>query len=109
MAGTCRIFCQNLSTPLSKMISTKLRVSFIEVFRHYSHGEQQEKPTIKQGTFAEFFEKTQDNKQAVEEDQDFEVLLRNSNFINVTYNNFNLINFLCSILFYSLVIRKVNM
>lgn len=85
MAGTCRIFCRNLTTPLSKMISTKLRVSSMEFLRH--HSEHQEKTTIKQGTFAEFFEKTQDNKQSVEEDQDFEVLLRNSNFINVTCNN----------------------
>jgi len=51
--------------------------------RHYSHGERQDRTTIKHGAFAEFYEKTKDNREAVEEDADFEVLLRNSNFINL--------------------------
>lgn len=63
----------------------------MEFIRHYGQGAQQDKTTLKQGAFAEFYEKTKENKQPVEEDQDFEVLLRNSNFINVTftrlYNN----------------------
>lgn len=85
MASACRMFCKNLYTPLSKIISTKLRVSSTEFNRHYSQGEQQETSTPKQSAFAEFFEKTK-NKPAVEDDLDFEVLLRNSNFINVTYD-----------------------
>lgn len=88
MANACRIFCRNINNiPLSKIISTKLRMSTIEFIRHYSHGEQQDNTaTFKQGAFAEFYEKTKGNKQIVEEDQDFEKLLRDSNFINVTYN-----------------------
>lgn len=74
----------------SKMISTKLRVSPMGFLRHYSHDEHQDHTTIKHGAFAEFYEKTKDNiREAVEEDADFEVLLRNSNFINVTRMLFN--------------------
>lgn len=59
----------------------------MEFIRPYSHGELQDKSaTLKQGAFAEFYEKTKENKQIVEEDQDFETLLRNSNFINVICN-----------------------
>lgn len=68
------------------MISTKLRASPMGFLRHYSHGEHQDQMAIKQSAFAEFFEKTKENKDVVEEDIDFEVLLRNSNFINVTCN-----------------------
>lgn len=86
MASACRIFCQNINNnvPLSKIITTKLRVSTMKFIRLYSHSEQQDKlATFKQGAFAEFFEKTKENKQVIEEDQDFEMLLRNSNFINL--------------------------
>jgi len=88
MASACRIFCRNINnTPLSKIITTKLRVSTMEFIRPYSHGEEQGKlASLKHGAFAEFYEKTKESKQIVEEDQDFEMLLRNSNFINVTYN-----------------------
>lgn len=86
MAGACRMFCQNLNTPLSKMISTKLRTSPMGFLRYYSHGEHHDQTAIKQSAFAEFFEKTKENKNVIEEDVDFEVLLRNSNFINVTCN-----------------------
>lgn len=85
MASSFRIFCRNINiTPLSKIITTTFRVSTMEFIRPYSHGEQQDKlATLKQGAFAEFYEKTKENNQVVEEDQDFEMLLRNSNFINV--------------------------
>jgi len=88
MASACRIFCRNINnTPLSKIITTKLRVSTKEFIRPYSHGEPQDKlATLKHGAFAEFYEKTKENKQVIEEDLDFEMLLRNSNFINVTCN-----------------------
>lgn len=66
------------------MISTKLRVPSTEFIRRYSHGEQEETHTPKQSAFAEFYEKTKENKLAVEDDLDFEVLLKNSNLINVT-------------------------
>ncbi|NP_001156254.1 28S ribosomal protein S28, mitochondrial [Acyrthosiphon pisum] len=83
MASACRIFCRNINnTPLSKIITTKLRVSTKKFIRPYS--EQQDKlATLKHGAFAEFYEKTKENKLVVEEDQDFEMLLRNSNFINL--------------------------
>jgi hypothetical protein len=84
MASTCQIFFRNFGTSLSKIISTKLRVSPVGLDRNYSQDEQQDKTSLKPGAFAEFYEKTKENKQTVEEDQDFEVLLRNSNFINVT-------------------------
>jgi hypothetical protein len=72
---------------LSKIITTKLRVSTKEFIRLYSHSDQQDnKVTLKHGAFAEFYEKTKENKQVVKEDQDFEVLLRDSNFINVNFN-----------------------
>lgn len=77
------MFFRNFNTPLSKLISMKLRVPSIEFIRHYSEDEQQNNITSKHGTFAEFYEKTKDNKQVIEQDEDFEVLLRNSNFINV--------------------------
>ncbi|XP_060879289.1 small ribosomal subunit protein bS1m [Metopolophium dirhodum] len=85
MASACRIFCRNINnTPLSKIITTKLRVSTKEFIRPYSHGEPQDKlASLKHGAFAEFYEKTKENKQVIEEDQDFEMLLRNSNFINL--------------------------
>lgn len=87
MASACRIFCRNIyNTSLSKIITTKLRVSTMEFIRPYSHGEQDKLTTLKHGAFAEFYEKTKENKQVIEEDQDFEMLLRNSNFINVTCN-----------------------
>lgn len=53
--------------------------------RHYS--QEPDKTNMKSGTFAEFYEKTKENKQIEEEDQDFEVLLRNSNFINVIFDH----------------------
>lgn len=84
MIGACRVFRRNLSVPLSKMISTKLRASSaVQPVRYRSHGEP-DVTTAKQGAFAEFYEKTKKNKSVAEEDQDFEVLLKNSNFINVT-------------------------
>lgn len=85
MASLCRIFCQNINNiPLSKIITTKLRVPTKEFIRHYSHSDQLSNTnTFKHGAFAEFYEKTKENKQVVEEDLDFEMLLRNSNFINV--------------------------
>lgn len=83
MTSISRMFFRNFNTPLSKLISMKLRVPSIEFIRHYSEDEQQNKITSKHGAFAEFYEKTKDNKQVVEQDEDFEVLLRNSNFINV--------------------------
>jgi len=85
MASACRMFYRKLSSPLPRIISTKLRVPIMELKRHYSHGEPQDNTSPKLGAFAEFYEKTKDNKQCVEEDQDFELLLKNSNFINVTY------------------------
>lgn len=86
MASACRIFYRNLNAPLSRMISTKLRMSSTKFIRHYS--QEPDKTTHKLGHFAEFYEKTKENKQIVEEDEDFEVLLRNSNFINVIFNHF---------------------
>ncbi|CAH1724735.1 hypothetical protein AGLY_004519 [Aphis glycines] len=85
MASLCRIFCQNINNiPLSKIITTKLRVPTKEFIRHYSHSDQLSNTnTFKHGAFAEFYEKTKENKQVVEEDLDFEMLLRNSNFINL--------------------------
>lgn len=84
MASACRVFCQNYGPSLSKIISTKLRPSTTRFIRHHSHGEgeQLDNSVTKHGAFAEFYEKTKDNKQ-LEEDEDFEVLLKNSNFINV--------------------------
>uniref|UniRef100_A0A2S2NPG4 28S ribosomal protein S28 n=1 Tax=Schizaphis graminum TaxID=13262 RepID=A0A2S2NPG4_SCHGA len=85
MASVCRIFCQNINNvSLSKIITTKLRMSSKEFIRPYSHSDQQDNEvTLKHGAFAEFYEKTKENKQVVKEDQDFEVLLRNSNLINL--------------------------
>lgn len=83
MTSISRMFFRNFNTPLSKLISIKLRMPSVEFFRRYSYDEQQNKPTLKHGHFAEFYEKTKENKQEVEQDEDFEVLLRNSNFINV--------------------------
>lgn len=85
MASACRIFYRNLNAPLSRMISTKLRVSSTEFIRHYS--QEPVKTTNQSGSFAEFYEKTKEKKQIVNEDEDFEVLLRNSNFINVIFND----------------------
>lgn len=86
MASVCRMFYRNLSTPLSKKISIRLRVSPAGFVRHSSsHGEQQDNTAAKQGAFAEFYEKTKENKIAVENDEDFELLLKNSNFINVNH------------------------
>lgn len=108
MASACRIFYRNLNIPLSRIISTRLCVSSTKCIRHYS--QEPEKTAHKSGTFAEFYEKTKENKQAVEEDEDFEVLLRNSNFINVIFNH--LLHYLLTlnyvILFYSSVILRVN-
>lgn len=84
MASACRIFYRNLNTPLSKMISQKPRLSSIEFIRNFN--QEQDTSTTKRGAFAEFYEKTKEDKQIVEEDQDFEMLLRNSNFINVTFS-----------------------
>ncbi|VVC44347.1 Ribosomal protein S28, mitochondrial [Cinara cedri] len=81
MTSVCRIFYRNINTPLSKIITTKLRVSSLESIRHYIHDEPQN-TTSKQGAFAEFYQKTKE-KQPIEDDQEFEVLLRNSNFINL--------------------------
>lgn len=79
--------CRNLRTPLSKMISIRLRMSPTGFVRHYSSGgEQQDNTTAKQGAFAEFYEKTKENKIVVENDEDFELLLKNSNFINVNHH-----------------------
>ncbi|XP_026805725.1 28S ribosomal protein S28, mitochondrial [Rhopalosiphum maidis] len=84
MASVCRIFCQNIkNVSLSKIITTKLRMSSKEFIRLYSQSDQQDNNTLKHGAFAEFYEKTKENKQVVKEDQDFEVLLRDSNFINL--------------------------
>lgn len=83
MTSTCRIFFRNVRMPLGKIISTKLRVSPMDFVRYYGQDVQQDKTALKTGNFAEFYEKTKENKQVVEDDQDFEVLLRNSNFINV--------------------------
>lgn len=58
------------------------------LIRHCSHAEQPNQKSLNQGAFAEFYEKTKENKQATEEDQDFEILLRNSNLINVIQYNF---------------------
>lgn len=66
------------------MISTKLRTSSIQFSRNYCNGEQVQTTHKQVGLFAEFYEKTKENKQVIEEDKDFEELLRNSNFINVT-------------------------
>lgn len=82
-SGVCRIFYRNINTPLLKVISTKLRVPSMALIRHCSHAEQPNQKSLNQGAFAEFYEKTKENKQATEEDQDFEILLRNSNLINV--------------------------
>ncbi|XP_025194630.1 28S ribosomal protein S28, mitochondrial [Melanaphis sacchari] len=86
MASACRIFCRNINNiPLSKIISTKLRVSSKEfLIQRHSHSDQKDNTgTYKHSAFAEFYEKTKENKQVIEEDQDFEMLLRNSNFINL--------------------------
>lgn len=83
MTSACRIFCRNLNTPFPKIISTKLRMSSMKFTRYCSGSEQQNSNTLKHGALAEFYEKTKERHQVEEEDQDFEVLLRNSNFINV--------------------------
>lgn len=87
MTSVCRMLCRNLNTSLSKIISTKLPTSSMIFIRHYVHDEQHDITTSKQGAFAEFYEKTKESKQDAVDDQDFEVLLRNSNLINVTCKN----------------------
>lgn len=79
------MFCQNLSTPLSKMISIRLRVSPARFVRHSSsRGEQQDNTATKRGTFSEFYEITKETtKTAVENCVDFELSLKNYNFINL--------------------------
>lgn len=84
MISLCRILFKNLNANSPKLM--RLQVPSVEFFRHFSQDEQQN--TSKQGAFAEFYEKTKENKKTVEEDGDFEVLLRNSNFINVICKRF---------------------
>lgn len=52
------MFCvKNLSTPLLKIISIRLRVSPARFVRHSSsRGEQPDNTAAKQGTFSEFYE-----------------------------------------------------